>query len=130
MQRPVARGRLAVPGLGPCLRPVRCLWRHDRQARKKLEKFNPLYRQAWLKAVCQVTITDLLFCGTLVFFAAALYNADPFAIYSSNAAGLETPGGSWHQVQQSCGLRIDGRLPVVLLLAPLWCWPWSTAGAV
>ena len=31
VQRPVARGRLAVPGLGPCLRPVRCLWRHDRQ---------------------------------------------------------------------------------------------------
>ena len=27
----MARGRLAVPGLGPCLRPVRCLWRHDRQ---------------------------------------------------------------------------------------------------
>ena len=86
------------------------------KARKKLEKFNPLYRQAWLKAVCQVTITDLLFCGTLVFFAAALYNADPFAIYSSMLQGWNGLAGSWHQVQQmllDCG--IDGRLPVVLL---------------
>ena len=86
------------------------------KARKKLEKFNPLYRQAWLKAVCQVTITDLLFCVTLVFFAAALYNADPFAIYSSMLQGWNGLAGSWHQVQQmllDCG--IDGRLPVVLL---------------
>ena len=86
------------------------------KARKKLEKFNLLYRQAWLKAVCQVTITDLLFCVTLVFFAAALYNADPFAIYSSMLQGWNGLVGSWHQVQQmllDCG--IDGRLPVVLL---------------
>ena len=86
------------------------------KARKKLEKFNPLYRQAWLKAVCQVTITDFLFCVTLVFFAAALYNADPFAIYSSMLQGWNGLAGSWHQVQQmllDCG--IDGRLPVVLL---------------
>ena len=86
------------------------------KARKKLEKFNPLYRQAWLKAVCQVTITDLLFCVTLVFFAAALYNADPFAIYGSMLQGWNGLAGSWHQVQQmllDCG--IDGRLPVVLL---------------
>ena len=86
------------------------------KARKKLEKFNPLYRQAWLKAVCQVTITDFLFCVTLVFFAAALYNADPFAIYSSMLQGWNGLASSWHQVQQmllDCG--IDGRLPVVLL---------------
>ena len=86
------------------------------KARKKLEKFNPLYRQAWLKAVWQVTITDLLFCVTLVFFAAALYNADPFAIYGSMLQGWNGLAGSWHQVQQmllDCG--IDGRLPVVLL---------------
>ena len=86
------------------------------KARKKLEKFNPLYRQTWLKAVCQVTITNFLFCVTLVFFAAALYNADPFAIYSSMLQGWNGLASSWHQVQQmllDCG--IDGRLPVVLL---------------
>ena len=63
-----------------------------------------------------MTITDFLFCVTLVFFAAALYNADPFAIYSSMLQGWNGLAGSWHQVQRmllDCG--IDGRLPVVLL---------------
>ena len=86
------------------------------KARKRMEKFNPLYQQAWLKTVCQVTITNLLFCFTLVFFAAALYNADPFAIYGAMLQGWNGLAGSWHQVQQLLlDSGIDGRLPVVLL---------------
>ena len=88
-----------------------------------MKRFNPLYRQAWLKAVCQVTITDLLFCVTLVFFAAALYNADPFAIYSSMLQGWNGLAGSWHQVQHDAA-GIAASMVVCrwcCCLAPLWC---------
>ena len=60
--------------------------------------------------------TNALFCLTLVFFASALYNADPFAIYGSMLQGWQGLAGSWQQVTAlilDCG--IDGRLPVVLL---------------
>lgn len=79
-----------------------------------------------------MTITDLLFCGTLVFFAAALYNADPFAIYSSMLQGWNGLAGSWHQVQQ---MLLDWQASMVVCR---WCCclhlcgagPWSTAGSV
>ena len=50
-----------------------------------------------------------------VFFASALYNTDPFAIYSSMLQGWQGIAGSWHQVTTLIyDSGIDGRLPVVL----------------
>lgn len=84
--------------------------------RRALERFNPLYRATWFKRVWQSVCTDVLFCITLVFFASALYNTDPFAIYASMFQGWQGLAGSWHQVTALIyDSGIDGRLPVVLL---------------
>ena len=86
------------------------------KARKKLNRFNPLYRMGWFKALWQCLVTNALFCLTLVFFASAIYNTDPFAVYGSLLQGWDGLAGSWAQVSgliYSSG--IDGRLPVVLL---------------
>ena len=86
------------------------------KARKKLNHFNPLYRMGWFKALWQCLVTNALFCLTLVFFASAIYNTDPFAVYGSLLQGWDGLAGSWAQVSgliYSSG--IDGRLPVVLL---------------
>ena len=86
------------------------------KARKKLNRFNPLYRMGWFKALWQCLVTNALFCLTLVFFASAIYNTDPFAVYGSLLQGWDGLAGSWAQVSNliySSG--IDGRLPVVLL---------------
>ena len=84
--------------------------------RRRINRWNPLYHMGWFKALWQTIVTDGLFCLTLVFFAAALYNADPFAIYGAMLQGWNGLTGSWHQVQQLLlDSGIDGRLPVVLL---------------
>ena len=90
------------------------------KARKKLNRFNPLYRMGWFKALWQCLVTNALFCLTLVFFASAIYNTDPFAVYGSLLQGWDGLAGSWAQVSgliYSSG--IDGRLPVVLLFGCL-----------
>ena len=66
-------------------------------ARQRINRYNPLYRMGWFKVFWQCLFTNALFCLTLVFFASAIYNTDPFAVYGSLLQG-------W-----------DGRLPVVLL---------------
>ena len=84
--------------------------------RKKINRYNPLYRMGWFKVLWQCLFTNALFCLTLVFFASAIYNTDPFAVYSSLLQGWDGLAGSWAQVSNliySSG--IDGRLPVVLL---------------
>ena len=84
--------------------------------RRRINRWNPLYRMGWFKALWQTIVTDGLFCLTLVFFASAIYNADPFAVYGSLLQGWDGLSGSWAQVSNliySSG--IDGRLPVVLL---------------
>ena len=76
----------------------------------------PLYRMGWFKVFWQCLFTNALFCLTLVFFASAIYNTDPFAVYGSLLQGWDGLAGSWAQVSNliySSG--IDGRLPVVLL---------------
>lgn len=83
--------------------------------RQALGRVNPLYRVSWFKAIWQVLCTNVLFCITLVFFASALYNADPFAIYASVLQGWQDLAGSWTQITQLIyDSGIDGRLPVVL----------------
>lgn len=83
--------------------------------RQALGRVNPLYRVSWFKAIWQVLCTNVLFCITLVFFASALYNADPFAIYASVLQGWQGLAGSWTQITQLIyDSGIDGRLPVVL----------------
>lgn len=91
------------------LAPRRVLWR-----------FNPLYREPAVRTFCQRCIVFVLFCFTLVFFASALYNADPYAVYGGMLQGWDGLAGSWQQVQ---GLiydsGIDGRLPAVLICGSL-----------
>ena len=45
--------------------------------RRRINRWNPLYRMGWFKALWQTIVTDGLFCLTLVFFASAIYNTDP-----------------------------------------------------
>ena len=64
----------------------------------------------------QCLVADALFCLTLVFFASALYNVNPFAVYSAMLQGWDGLAGSWAQVSELIySVGIDGRLPVVLL---------------
>lgn len=86
------------------------------RARQRINRYNLLYRMGWFKVFWQCLFTNALFCLTLVFFASAIYNTDPFAVYGSLLQGWDGLTGSWAQVSNliySSG--IDGRLPVVLL---------------
>ena len=70
----------------------------------------------WFKALWQVTVTDGLFCLTLVFFASAHLQHRPVRRLRLAPAGLGRPGrllGTGVNLIYSSG--IDGRLPVVLL---------------
>ena len=98
--------------------------------RRRINRWNPLYRMGWFKALWQTIVTDGLFCLTLVFFASAIYNTDPFAVYGSLLQGWDGLSGSWAQVSNliySSG--IDGRLPVVLLFGCFVVLRQSTAAA-
>lgn len=88
-----------------------------RPPRRALERYNPLYREPAVKHFIQRCMTYLLFCGTLVFFACALYDAAPGEIFSGMLTGWE--GGLSAAWQSVTGLisasGIDGRMPVVLI---------------
>ena len=83
--------------------------------RKQLWRYNPLYRADWLRVLLQRCITFLLFILSLVFFAGALYNADPYAVYAGMVQGWQN---AWDSVRTTLyDTGIDGRLPVVLTCA-------------
>ena len=87
-----------------------------RRPRAALAKVNPVYQAIWLRVFLQRCIVFLLFCVTLVFFASAYYNTDPYAIYGGLLQGWQGLSDSFDAVtamMYDCG--IDGRLPVVLL---------------
>lgn len=90
-------------------------------ARKVLWRYNPLYRAAWCKNLIQRVLVFLMFVATLVFFASALYNADPYGVYAGIFQGWQ--GGisaGWDSVRSLLhDSGIDGRLPVVLTCASL-----------
>lgn len=85
--------------------------------RRYLWRFNPLYRATWLKNLIQRVFVFLLFVATLVFFASALYGADPYGVYAGIfqgwQGGLAPAWGSVLALLHDSGL--DGRLPVVLI---------------
>lgn len=87
--------------------------------RKKIWKYNPLYWADWCRVLIQRIFVFLLFVATLVFFASALYNADPYGVYASIFQGWQ--GGiapAWDSVRTLLhDSGIDGRLPVVLTCA-------------
>lgn len=86
--------------------------------RHNFNRYNPLYRIPWFCALWQCAITNLLFCLTLVFFASALYNANPFTVYAALFSGWHGILPAWYDVlglASACG--IDGRLPVVLIFS-------------
>ena len=85
--------------------------------RQTLGRVNPLYRVSWFKAIWQVLCTNVLFCITLVFFASALYNADPFAIYASVLQG-------WQGLAGSFGIVLAVPF-TVLAAALLYKWNWK-----
>lgn len=65
------------------------------RARQRINRYNPLYRMGWFKVFWQCLFTNALFCLTLVFFASAIYNTDPFAVYGSLLQGWDGLTGSW-----------------------------------
>lgn len=90
-----------------------------RKPRAVLAQYNPLYREAGIRNAIQRLIVFALFCLTMVFFASALYNADPYGIYTGMLQG-------WHGLASWDGVRsllldsgINGRLPVVLTCGSL-----------
>lgn len=84
--------------------------------RQLLARINPLYREAWLRVFLQRCIVFLLFSLTMVFFASAYYNADPYAVYGGLLQGWDGLKGSWAQISQLIfDSGIDGRLPVILI---------------
>lgn len=89
--------------------------------RKVVWKYNPLYRATWCRNLIQRMFVFILFVATLVFFASALYNADPYGVYAGIFQGWQGgPGAAWSSVQTLLhDSGIDGRLPVVLTCASL-----------
>ncbi|MEE0800930.1 MAG: MBOAT family O-acyltransferase [Gemmiger sp.] len=85
--------------------------------RKALARVNPLYREPAVQKFIQRCITFLLFSFTLIFFAGALYNAQPFEVMGGMLSGWD--GGlsaAWQSVTALIrDSGIDGRLPVVLI---------------
>ena len=78
--RPVARRGLAVSGVGPVHGSAAAFGVMTAGARQRINRYNPLYRMDWFKVFWQCLFTNALFCLTLVFFASAIYNTDPFAV--------------------------------------------------
>lgn len=83
--------------------------------RRRLWRFNPLYRAQWLQNFLQRCITFLLFAAAMACFACALYNADPLAVYTGLARGWQNGLAGVPALLHDSG--IDGRLPVVLTCA-------------
>ena len=86
-----------------------------RRPRGVIARYNPLYRIDGVRRWVQRGIVYLLFCVTMVFFAGALYNADPYAVYGGLARGWASLPDAWAQVTgllADCGL--GGRLPALL----------------
>lgn len=91
-----------------------------KKPRAALARHNPLYREAFFRRWIQRCIVYLLFAGTLVFFAGALYNADPFAVYAGLTRGWQGLGASWAEVLALMqGAGISGRMPVILTVGTL-----------
>ena len=91
-----------------------------RRPRAVIARYNPLYRADFARRWIQRIIVWVLFAGTLVFFASALYNADPYAVYTGITKGWSGLEPAWKDVTGllvDCGL--DGRLPVMLTCGTL-----------
>ena len=94
---------------------ISVLGKLTQNARQTINAHNPLARAAWLKTTWQRCIVFLLFCFTLVFFASALYDVDPYAVYSGAVQGWQGLAQSWAEVSTLIfDSGIDGRLPTVL----------------
>ena len=86
-----------------------------RKPRSVIARYNPLYRIDAVRRWVQRMIVFLLFGVTLVFFASALYKADPYAVYAGMTRGWQSLGSAWDQVLATLtSARIDGRLPAML----------------
>ena len=86
-----------------------------RKPRGFIARYNPLYRIGGIQRWIQRIIVFLLFSATMVFFASALYKADPYAVYAGMTQGWQGLGAAWDQVVATLtDCRIDGRLPVML----------------
>lgn len=91
-----------------------------KKPRAALAARNPLYRSDFLRRWIQRAIVFLLFSITLVFFASALYKADPYTIYGRLFQGWQGLSASGAEVlAMLSGTGIDGRMPVVLIMGTL-----------
>ena len=87
-----------------------------RKPRAFLARYNPLYRIDGVRRWIQRGIVFLLFSFAMVFFASALYQADPYAVYAGMGRGWTGLADAWRQVSDTLvSCRIDGRLPVMLV---------------
>lgn len=94
---------------------ISALGRATLGVRRRLWQYNPLYRAQWLKTLIQRCIAFALFVLSFSCFACALYDADPFVVYSGMLHGWQGAFESVTGLLHDSG--IDGRLPVVLTCA-------------
>ncbi|MDD4851132.1 MAG: MBOAT family protein [Gemmiger sp.] len=86
-----------------------------KKPRAVLARHNPLYREPFFRRWIQRGIVFSLFCLTLVFFASALYDADPYTVYGGLLRGWQGLPACWAEVTALlAGTGIDGRMPVIL----------------
>lgn len=78
--------------------------------RAALAARNPLYRLCWLKVSIQQAIVFLLFSFSLVFFAAAAYDFDPWLVLGGMASGWQGFGDWWSVGELLLSAGLDGGL--------------------
>ncbi|MGN0984559.1 MAG: MBOAT family O-acyltransferase, partial [Gemmiger sp.] len=87
-----------------------------RRPRAVIEHYNPFHIPRWLQMLGKRVFVFLLFSFTMVFFAGAYYNADPFVVFSGMSHGWQSLQGALAQVASLLhDSGIDGRRPAVLL---------------
>ncbi len=81
--------------------------------RKKINRYNPLYRIGWFKVLWQCLVADALFCRlTLVFFCLGALQREPLRCLFCHAAGLGRSGRRGH--------RCPSRFTALALTAARW----------
>lgn len=102
---------------GVCCGVIMVLSKLTAAPRRFLARHNPLYRETWFRVGFQRCIVFLLFSFSMVFFASALYNQDPFAVYGGMAQGWHGLSAAFEEVRATLyNVGLDGRLPVVLTM--------------
>lgn len=87
------------------------------EPREALAQRSPLRREPAVQRCVQRCVTYLLFSGSMTFFASALYDAAPGAVFGGMARGWQNGlAAAWQSICDTViNSGLDGRLPAVLI---------------